>query len=434
MPGLVARMIEPNILEKMCKQLRLGTIVVTGTNGKTTTSRLMKKVLEAGGYNVVCNGEGSNLERGLISSLIKECSWNGIIVYDIGVFEVDEADLKNMMKNLNCRELVVTNFFRDQLDRFGELNYLKKIVIQAIEEMPAGATLVLNADDPFVASLGNEVEHTKTVKYFGLDIAGKIEQKDVIDVFECQKCGEKLIYEKRYFSQLGKYFCTKCGAKRPELDWVMVDYQGRGVDGMEMSVVNNDWGSFDLKLNLPGFFNVYNVLAVLTAVSNLEMEKELVVDAINKFMPVFGRFEKVRLGDGQLVLMLAKNPTGFNELLKTILEDQKRVKMLMILNDNYADGRDVSWIWDVSFDWLLGKVEWVCVAGQRLEDMMLRLKYAGVNMELVAGERNYEKIIGDFKSLENYDYIYVLATYTGMMEFRKKLVKLGYLADFWVEQ
>jgi len=132
--------------------------------------------------------------------------------------------------------------------------------------------------------------------------------------------------------------------------------------------------------------------------------------------------------------MLAKNPTGFNELLKTILEDQKRVKMLMILNDNYADGRDVSWIWDVSFDWLLGKVEWVCVAGQRLEDMMLRLKYAGVNMELVAGERNYEKIIGDFKSLENYDYIYVLATYTGMMEFRKKLVKLGYLADFWVEQ
>lgn len=433
LPGLLCRMIDPDILQNMCRQCRLGTIVITGTNGKTTTSRMIKKVLESGGYHVVCNGEGSNLERGLISSLVKESNWRGVLDYDIGVFEVDEADLKNLIGRLYCRQLVVTNFFRDQLDRFGELDYLKKIIVQAIGEMSAGSTLVLNADDPFVASLGSEVDPTKSVKYYGLDLESRAQNTESTDVVDCQKCGEKLYYEKRYLAQVGKYYCRKCGLKRPALDWMVDQYRGGGVDGMSLRVKNQVWGVFNLQVNLPGFFNIYNVLAALTVVSSLDLEKELVIDTINKFMPVFGRFEKVRLGDKQLVLMLAKNPTGFNELLKTILEDERKLKLLAILNDNYADGRDVSWIWDVNFEWLRGHLEWVCVAGRRAEDLMLRFKYADIDLRLIGMEKNYDKIMADFTQLNDSGYIYVLATYTGMMDFRKKLVQKGMLADFWME-
>lgn len=433
LPGLIARTIEPEILYKFCRQLRLGTIVVTGTNGKTTTSRLIKKVLETGGYNIVCNGEGSNLERGLISSLIKECDWSGKVDYDIGVFEVDEADLKNIMPKLFCRQLVVTNFFRDQLDRFGELNHLKTIVKQAISEMPAGSNLILNADDPFVGSLGKDVSGLN-VRYFGLNIADRAVKGESVDVTDCQICGDSLFYEKRYLAHVGKYYCRKCGFKRPDLDWETNQYQGFGVDGMEIKVGNQKWGEFDLKLNLPGFFNVYNILAALAVVSELELERDQAIDAINKFNPVFGRFEKVVLDNLKLVLMLAKNPTGFNELIKTILENESKVKLLVILNDNYADGRDISWIWDVNFEWFENRIEWVCLSGLRGYELLLRFKYAGVDLDVVGVEENYDKILSDFIDLKDRGNIYVLATYTGMLDFRKKITNRGLLADFWVEQ
>lgn len=430
LPGLVALYFDPNVLSRMTKAVKFGSIVVTGTNGKTTTARMITEALDRNGYGVMNNRSGSNLERGLVSGFLDVMNWRGETGVDVAILEIDEADLPNLVNKLSMRQLVITNFFRDQLDRYGELLSLRNLVRRAIEEMPTGAYLILNADDPLVSSLDNFVPDGVTVKYYGLELNYNCEDF-ALDGRECFNCGEELYYDKKYLSHLGHYYCSNCGYRRHLPDVRAVDCRMNGLNGSEVTILGGREESRRVNFSLPGLFNIYNLLAVLTSVEQMEVDNNLLQESLVKFKPVFGRFEKVVIGAKIIYLLLSKNPTGFNELIKTICLHEGKLGLIFILNDNYADGRDISWIWDIDIEKLRDRVNWLAVAGGRAEEMMMRVKYADFNMDRVGQGKNYRSMINDLLSSSQAEEIFVLATYTGMMEFRAELHKMGYVSDFW---
>lgn len=428
-PGLVAKLIDAQILSDLTGRVKFGSIVVTGTNGKTTTARLISEILDKNGYVVINNRSGSNLERGLIASFLDVADWSGNVAVDVAVLEIDEADLINLVGKLSLRQLIITNFFRDQLDRYGELLALRDLVKKAIAEMSAGSSLIINADDPLVASLADDVPEGVKVRSFGLNI--DLDTNDyALDGRECIKCGHELKYRNKYLAHLGNYSCAECGYHRVTPDIAVTDWVRQGLAGSNLQVRMSE-NLVMINLPLPGLYNVYNLLAAVSSVTLMEVDTELMQDAVVKFKPVFGRFEKVVLGDQLLYLMLAKNPTGFNELIKTISEHDEKLNLIFVLNDNYADGRDISWIWDIDMERLRDKINWLVVSGTRAEEMNLRVKYANFNMERVAMEKNYHQLIKDIKFDSKIKEVFVLSTYTGMLDFRRELQKIGLVNEFW---
>ncbi len=433
MPGLVLTKLNGDILQNISSRIKHGSIVITGTNGKTTSARLLSDVLSRAGYEVVSNSSGSNLERGLVSEFLDIINWKGEVEADIAVLEIDEADLKNVLSKVFCKELIVTNLFRDQLDRYGELESLKNLIAEAIRELSAGSHLLLNADDPLVRSLEESVMPGVDVLFFGVNSDVLPDSEDsTMDVHKCIKCSENLNYKKKFFSHLGEYKCEKCGFARPELGMELIGYDFIDAQKTKLSINSAKCGLIDIEIALPGVYNFYNVLAVVSSACLMDVDKELVVESMSKFKPVFGRYEKVIMSSGKsLFLMLSKNPTGFNELIKTILINEKNLSLVFVLNDNYADGKDVSWIWDVDFEKLRDRVNWLAIAGKRAEDMKIRMKYADISMEKVGIEKNMQKLIADIDSMDANENIYVMATYTGMLEFRDILAKKGLVKQFW---
>jgi UDP-N-acetylmuramyl tripeptide synthase len=435
LPGYIASMIDRNALKSLMQNLKYGSIIVTGTNGKTTTARIVSTILDRNGYSVVSNISGSNLERGLLSTLLEHADWQGKVEGDIAVLEIDEAELANIIDKVYCRQLVVTNFFRDQLDRYGELNKLRELVGRAISKMNTGTKLILNADDPLVRSLDVFASNDVEIKYFGMNEKFGVKQKEeALDVNECVICHKKLVYKNYYYSHLGDYNCSECGFARVKPNLTISELRLLGMNGSEFVLEGQKYSGLKIAMPIPGFYNLYNILAALLAVENLEIELNLIVESMVKFKPVFGRFEKFNLAGKDCFLMLSKNPTGFNEMIKTVLNSNERVNLILILNDNYADGKDISWIWDVDFEKLKDRINWVAVGGARAEELMLRLKYANLNMQTVGLEKDLSKLVQDIKVIKNNEPIFVLATYTGMFDFRKILENEGIAAKFWKEK
>lgn len=431
LPGLMMSRIDPNVLRNLSNNLKHGSVVVTGTNGKTSTARIISAILDRHGYVVISNRSGSNLERGLVASYLEYVDWQGRANLDVAVLEVDEADLINILGKVGCRELVVTNFFRDQLDRYGELITLRDIVKRSVSDMLAGSRVVLNADDPLVNSLASAVPEGVEVVYFGMKIKGEQKLNFAVDVNKCVQCGGDLKYSQVYLSHLGDYLCVSCGFTRPQLDLSLVRMEPKGILGAELEVESKKWGRQQLQTILPGFYNVYNVLAAVMAVDYFEVEIDLIADILQQVKPAFGRFEKILIAKKELYLMLSKNPSGFNELLRTILVSENPISLIFILNDNYADGRDVSWIWDVDFEKLAGRIGWIGLAGIRAWDMMLRIKYANIDIRRAGVEPDYQKLVEGVIQSEGSEPIFVMATYTGMLEFRAELQKRGLVTGFW---
>lgn len=387
--GIVAQRLYPNIVDHLSSQLEYGSVLVTGTNGKTTTSGLIAAILSDAGLRVWRNREGSNLMRGIASSLVIRALPNGRLRRSgraISIFEVDEAVVPQALKSITPRVAVFTNLFRDQLDRFGEVDSVATRWQAAIQTLATGTMLVLNADDPATAQLGREYEGP--VLYYGID-ASSVDlasqqtsqaQRQVIDTRTCPRCGSEYSYDMRFYSHMGHYICTNCGLSRPQPDVRATQVETDGLERLHMQV-ETATGQHQVVVPLPGLYNIYNALAAIAVAQALQVSWEPMKSGIEQFKPVFGRGERVQVEGRTVRLLLAKNPTGFNEVLRTLFSAGTLRHMLFVLNDNIADGRDISWIWDVDFERIVGQIATLAVGGTRSLDLAIRLKYAGVAAE-----------------------------------------------------
>lgn len=418
LPGVVALRLCPGVLRHLAGQVRAGVVVVTGTNGKTTTSNMIARMLAAAGFRVVCNREGANLITGVTAAFVRAASLSGKIAADYAVLEVDEASFPRVVPLANPGVVVVTNFFRDQLDRYGELDTTVSLIRRTLAERPC-VSLVLNADDPLVAQLARGA---RDVFYYGVAPrpadAGRGSTSR--EARFCPFCGHPLEYTHYHYSQLGIYRCAGCGFARPQPD---VEAAGTTVAGQAMrSRVR--WGDTIVSVVLPtlGVYNLYNALAAFTAGVVLGIDPATAAASLGSYTPVTGRLQGFLYQGKHVYLNLVKNPAGFNESLGLLLAARGTRDVFIAINDNDADGHDISWLWDVDFEVLAGAkdiLSFVC-SGKRGEDMAVRLKYAGVPLRKITVVRNLRAAI-DRALNGRGEATYFLATYTALWPVEKLL-------------
>lgn len=436
LPGLVAQRLNPRILSELTARFPGGSAVVTGTNGKTTTTRLFSTILQQAGLKIVNNRSGSNLIRGLISTLLDQAKFSGKLEADVGLFEVDEAAFPQAVTEIGPRIILVNNLFRDQLDRYGEIDTIRKRWIASVEKLPVGTTLVLNADDPSVAYLARFAPEGVRCVFFGLDDPTQTlpELPHAVDAAKCVVCGSIMCYSSVYISHMGHYECTNCDFKRPTPDYLAQNILLQGTSGAQFSLITPD-EPITLSLGVPGLYNVYNATGAAAATLTMGIAPENIQRGLAAFKAAFGRIERVALGEEKaLLLALVKNPVGFNEVLRMLTTSDQKLKMLIIINDLTADGRDVSWLWDVDFEVLFGKVEWAVTSGLRGPDMANRLKYAGIEPALLSNEEDIATALKQATDrLSPGETLYVTPTYTAMLQTRQILQKMGMVLPFWEE-
>ncbi len=438
-PGVVALRVDPGVLRKISGRLALGSVAITGTNGKTTTTRMVGGILREAGISAVNNSTGANLVTGVTAALVSDAGVTGRPESKIGLFEVDEANVPVVAEEAELKLLAVLNLFRDQLDRYGELAYTGKVIASAFEDLPEDGSVVLNADDPLVASLGRSAR--KPV-YYGVDEpeldTGRLQH--IADSKDCPICGVSLIYETVYMGHVGVYDCPACSFGRPALQYRASRVRLEGARGASF-VLSTPAGEREVRIGLPGLYNVYNALAAATVVGEAGIGLEEISRGLSKFGGAFGRVERVQAGDREAFLLLIKNPVGFNEILRTFVTGGDAKNVLIAINDNHADGRDVSWLWDVDFEMLAdawsegqaGEVEPFMVSGTRAEDMAVRLKYAELPVGTVIPDRE-KAIRAALEATPPGETLYVLPTYTAMLDIRKTLSDLGYTHPFWEDE
>lgn len=427
LPGKVVLQNAPRALRLLARRLPEGCVLVSGTNGKTTTASMVAAILRATGLEVAHNRAGSNTHWGVATAMLEQQG-------DIGVFEVDEAWLPILAMELNPRVIVLGNLFRDRLDVYGELDALAR----AWKTMLAGGirtTLVLNADDALVANLGStrtEREGHPTF-FFGVEdrAQDRPETEHTADSIRCPDCDEPLLFHARLLSHLGHYRCDICGARRPRPTIGADEVAFDGLSGSSFSI-DGGTGRIDLRLRLPGLYNVYNALAATGAALALGIEPASISPALDAFRPVFGRGERVRAGATTLLILLMKNPAGANELLRTLDSDaSSRLDLLMALNDEPADGRDVSWIWDADFEVLRSRVRRVVCSGGRAAELALRLKYAGWPLSRMVVDEDLPSAL-DRGLGEAPDRLIVLPTYSALLALHIELERRGLASPYWV--
>jgi UDP-N-acetylmuramyl tripeptide synthase len=431
-PGLVALTIDPDFIAALASDLAHGVVLVSGTNGKTTTTRMLSDIVRATGWAPTHNRSGSNLERGIAGALLTESTWRGEPSGDIGLFEVDEASLPLVLARISPRVVLVTNLFRDQMDRYFEIDQLARRIGDAIANLDPRVTLVLNADDPIVAWLGQR--HPGPVVYFGVDdptVGGRIPQA-ISDATRCPRCKQPLRYERVVLAHEGDWSCPSCGLTRPERD-VAATRVALTPMSSEIQLRTAVASAFDpVRVPVAGLYNAYNALAALAVARALDIALPTAALAIANFRPAFGRLEQVAVDGREMRLILVKNPAGFNAAIGALLETDRRPRVLAALNDRDADGRDVSWIWDADFETLAPAVQHAVVTGIRSRDLANRLKYAGVTRERIEVVDGWgsaiDRAIG---AAPLGGEVVVLATYTAMQALRGELARRGHVAPFW---
>src|SRR4029077_4600449 len=425
LPGDVARAIDPDVLRKLARDLKFGSVVITGTNGKTTTARLISWLLEGAGHRVVSNRAGANLIFGATTAALESADSIGRITADWGVFEIDEASLPRAIDEIQPKAAIVLNLFRDQLDRYGELESIAKKIESALEKLPEGSRALLNADDPRVAEIGLNLPAPP--QWFGLDDRSVAEHElpHAADARTCPRWGSSLIFDAVYVGHDGVYRCPNNDFARPKPDITATRIKLDGFDNIAMTVA-------DQRLDLPlgGLYNCYNVLAAYVAGITIGLDPKYIGERMRGFRAAFGRQERMEFRGRHLNLVLSKNPAGFNETLRTAVDLAKGNSFLIGLNDRKADGTDVSWIWDVDFERLRGKAHAVVPAGGRAHDLAVRFKYAGVNA--TAPETDPGKALDALvKVTPEGETAHLLCTYTAMLDLRAELVRRGWAKPYW---
>lgn len=417
LPGVVALRLNPAALREFATRASMGVVLVTGTNGKTTTNNMLARILSAAGHRVVCNREGANMRPGVTTAFLRASGLAGPRPYDYAVLEVDEASFPRVAAEVRPRMVVVTNFFRDQLDRYGELDRTISIIREALAGFP-DTKLVLNADDPLVAQLGR-LGHA--VEYYGLAKHRHAAPGAAArEARFCPFCGTALRYSFYHYSQLGFYSCRGCGFSRPK---PAVEAHGVRQDGPGLAgIVQLGERRVPLRLPIGGFYNIHNALAALTTASLLGVETARSLAALALYEPATGRLQRFTHRGRTVYLNLVKNPAGFNESLALILQAGGSKDICLAINDNAADGRDISWLWDVDFEALEGVpglLRFVC-SGQRAAEMAVRLKYAGLPEERILVQPGFAAAVREALGGEG-EAVYFLATYTALWPVEAEL-------------
>jgi UDP-N-acetylmuramyl tripeptide synthase len=424
-PGRMLLRIAPGSMRGMAQELEAGSMLLSATNGKTTTAAMIAACLERDGRPVVHNRAGSNMAWGVATALLDAGREPG----QFGLFEVDEAWLPSVAEQVEPRLLLLSNLFRDQLDRYGELELLADRWAELVARLDGRARFVLNADDPLVADLGRGREG---VTYYGVedDSQALPSMQHAADSKHCRNCGTAYVYEAVYLGHLGRYRCPNCGRERPAPQVAATEVRLDGMTGSHVRL-GTPQGALELDLPLPGLYNVYNAVAAAATALELGVPLATVGTALEGFSGAFGRVETIPMDGRRVSILLIKNPAGANEVLRTLTLEDGRVDLWLALNDRIADGRDVSWIWDADFEVLAGRVRRATCAGTRAEEMALRLKYAGIDAEL-AVERDLERSLDDAVAGTEGERLYALPTYTALLELRDLLARRG-LAKRWSE-
>jgi UDP-N-acetylmuramyl tripeptide synthase len=429
LPGRVLLRLEPEAIARLGAGLESSRTIVSATNGKTTTAGMIAGILAADGRHPVHNRAGSNMTWGVATALLEQQGSEGL-------FEVDEAWLPRVSEQLRPSLIVLGNLFRDQLDRYGEMEALADEWAKTVAARAGRTEFALNADDPLIADLGRDPDGSprEGVLYFGIEDRSQAlpELQHAFDAKHCRRCGHPYAYERAFVGHLGHYSCPNCGAERPRPEVAATAIELRGMDGSR-TLVRTPSGEIELELPLPGLYNVYNALAAIAAGLRLGVAPERIATALGEMRAAFGRVETIPVGEVPVSILLIKNPAGANEVLRTLmLESRERgpVDLWIALNDRIADGRDVSWIWDADFELLSAAVRRVVCSGTRAPEMALRLKYAGwpeEAIEIVPGiEASLDAAVAGADGR-----LFALPTYTALLELRKLLSDRGLAQEFW---
>jgi UDP-N-acetylmuramyl tripeptide synthase len=448
-PGKLLMALAPDAIGQLGARLRRGSVLISATNGKTTTAAMAAAILERAGISLVHNQAGANMAGGIATTLLRAARPSGAIAGELGLFEVDELWLEQLATQLHPRAILLGNLFRDQLDRYGELDTIAERwerVLSAGER-----TLVLNADDPLIADLGREHPHAL---YFGMDddtlaLAG---MAHAADARHCRRCGAPYVFDAVYLGHLGHYHCPSCGQSRPAPALSATDVRLEGVRAARFVLVTPA-GRAEVSLALPGLYNVYNALAAAALATALEVPLETIVAGLESSKAAFGRAETVSLSvpplpsapagadpagasaaRRELRILLVKNPAGANEVLRTLALEPGEHDLLGVLNDHIADGRDVSWIWDADFELLAGRIRRATCSGTRAADLAARLKYAGLDPARI----DIREDLADALRTAAADRadgaeapLFALPTYTAMLALRELLVARGEASSAW---
>ena len=429
LPGLVLTRLRPEATAEMARAVPGGVILVSGTNGKTTTARLVRAALNASDTKVVANTAGSNLERGVATALLDADD------AEVALFEVDEAALPGLMAQVRPRVVTLMNLFRDQLDRYGELEHLVERWREAVGGLDPAATVIYNADDPAVAEIA--AGHPNTVSY-GIEDprVGRDRLPHAADTTECRRCGNPLRYDMVTISHLGRWSCEPCGIERAQPDVQATRVELHGMDGQRLAVATPH-GPIEVSLRLPGMHNSYNAIAATATALALDIGPETIGPALAKREAAFGRAERTRIGENWMTTLLAKNPAGANENIRTMLLEAHPLHALVLLNDRTADSQDVSWIWDVDYELLVDsdRLASITVGGDRAYDMALRFRYAGLDpSRLLVASSVPAALDAALRACGAGGDLYALPTYTALLELQAELSNRGLVPAFWEDQ
>jgi UDP-N-acetylmuramyl tripeptide synthase len=428
LPGRVLLRLEPDAIALLGARLDRGASVISATNGKTTTAGMLASILAAAGRRPVHNRAGSNMTWGVATALLEQEG-------EEGLFEVDEAWLPRVVEQLDAGLVVLGNLFRDQLDRYGELESLADEWAELVERREGRTRWVLNADDPLVADLGRDRDGAprRGIAYFGIEDPSQAlpELQHAHDAKHCRRCGHAYEYERAFVGHLGHYRCPNCGAERPRAEVVATGIELHGMEG-STAAVRTPNGEIELRLPLPGLYNVYNALAATAAALQMGAGLDDVRSGIGAMKAVFGRVETIEVEGKPVSILLIKNPAGANEVLRTLRLEagDGPIDLWIALNDRIADGRDVSWVWDADFELLGPHVRRVVCAGTRAPEMALRLKYAGWPEDRIEVEAGIAKSLDGAVAAAG-GRLFALPTYTALLELRTLLADRGLAKDYW---
>ncbi|GCE13736.1 MurT ligase domain-containing protein [Tengunoibacter tsumagoiensis] len=435
LPGMIARRIDPNVLKSVVGSSKAKKIVITGSNGKTTTARMTAAIADANGHRVSQNRTGSNLLQGVTSVAVNFADVFGRLDSDVLLFEIDEGTIPLAVPEIQPDVVVITNIFRDQLDRYGELYSVGRALNKMLEDLPETATILLNGNDPQVANFGLNSKARRL--YFGLETTevGTPVPEQSADIIRCIHCNSDFVYEVAYLSHLGLYRCPECGYTLPKLDIAVTSValatDGEGPSHMK---IRTPQGEMKLELSLPGLHNVYNATAAIGAAMAAGFPMEKAQNGFNNLKTAFGRLEKIQAGDKTIYLSFVKNPTSFNLMLRLINQHAGKKHLLLAMSHTVVDGEDFAWLWDVDLEEVADEILDAICSGNKPEELAMRLKYAEIPIDKIKIITDREEALdAALKQVEPGGTLYIMSGYTPTQELRKIMQKRGWVKHFWEE-